>query len=157
MDNQKHIARTIEDAINGTGMAFDVGCPIGQESVLWEQAELININNKAIRLVSRWQWWDLEIEDEDTARAIDEAGVFPSMIYSDFLIQDSSHKFNRGDWVRSTLLTDLHGSIFETRNTLYLLSGSGIRKSVDIKTAFSRRWEGLAGFLEHMIKQKKLS
>lgn len=89
---------------------------------------------KPFCLVRQWIWIDLDMPDSVRDKLISE-GLQPVMIYSHQVVFDSTGRFNPGDWVRSTpLLNFTDGCFFETRNTIYVLLGHGIRKSAELST-----------------------
>ncbi|MDF1622724.1 MAG: hypothetical protein P1V33_04545 [Pseudohongiella nitratireducens] len=88
--------------------------------------------NKPYCVVGQWTWADLMISSEQKQKLADESGVQPSFIYSDYIFQDNAGRYKRGNWVRSTLLVEFHSpAIFCTKNTSYILVGTGSRISVD--------------------------
>ncbi|MDT4869884.1 hypothetical protein FQZ97_1049380 [compost metagenome] len=54
----------------------------------------------------------------------------PAVILADKVVLDSRGRFATGHWERSTLLVEHRdGCLFETRNTRYVLMGTGRRKT----------------------------
>lgn len=59
-------------------------------------------------------------------------GVKPRVLYSGSIIRDEACRFPVGGWVRSTFEVSFsRGCLFETRNTVYVLSGEGRRTTCD--------------------------
>jgi hypothetical protein len=87
-------------------------------------------------LVRQWIWIDLVMPDavlEDLKRS----GRQPVMLYAHEVVSDSQRRFHPGEWVRSTpLVVFSDGCFFQTRNTVYVLLGKGIRKSAELSTVF---------------------
>lgn len=91
-----------------------------------------NAPHKPWCIVKNWIWVDLQMPPHTTVQV---AGNSPVMLYAHYVINDSRGRFNRGDWVRSTpLLTFSEGCLFETRNTVYVLTGEGTRKTAELST-----------------------
>lgn len=85
-------------------------------------------------LVRRWIWIDLDVSAA-VREELEKAGYQPVMLYAHEVVLDSRHRFDPGDWVRSTpLLTFSEGCLFQTRNTVYVLLEHGTRKSVSLST-----------------------
>lgn len=80
-------------------------------------------------LVTDWNWLDLEVLEKDRQK-LEAAGMQPAVILADKVVFDSRGRFDTGSWVRSTLLVKYReGCLFETRNTRYVLMGTGRRKT----------------------------
>ncbi|MFZ5957759.1 DUF6957 family protein [Pseudomonas knackmussii] len=59
-------------------------------------------------------------------------GVKPRVLYSGCIVRDQACRFPTGGWVRSTFeVSFTRGCLFETRNTVYVLSGDGRRATCD--------------------------
>jgi hypothetical protein len=85
-------------------------------------------------IVSDWMLIEIEVTDEfRESLACD--GLQPCVRYASNVL---SHSFNErlaGDWVRSTFQRSFSdGFVFETRNTVYILMGKGLRKNASIQT-----------------------
>ncbi|WP_425518852.1 DUF6957 family protein [Pseudomonas lijiangensis] len=53
-------------------------------------------------------------------------------------IQDIVVRFDRGDWLRSSVFTSFKaGVVFETRNTVYALIGPGHEQPASLEDVFS--------------------
>lgn len=58
--------------------------------------------------------------------------------FAGHLVEDSQHRFQLGDWVRSSRCTALSdGVFFETRNTVYVVLGQGHEQTASFKAIFS--------------------
>ena len=85
-------------------------------------------------LVRDWIWIDLDMPSEVREHLID-TGRQPIMLYAHNVVFDSLKRFDSGDWVRSTPLVNLsEGVFFETKNSVYVLIGHGIRKRAALST-----------------------
>ncbi|MCP3430658.1 DUF6957 family protein [Stutzerimonas stutzeri] len=82
-------------------------------------------------LIRNWIWIDLDLPD--AARdGMSSMQLQPVMLYGDVLI-DSVGRFDEGDWLRSTPLVSFsQGCLFETRDTVYVLLGHGLRKRAEL-------------------------
>lgn len=78
--------------------------------------------NKPVCGVKDWLWLE-ETQAE---------GMPKVKIYSRYVLFDEHRRFQEGYWVFTSLLHSLHKEwyIFETANTVYLLVGDGLRKSI---------------------------
>lgn len=82
-------------------------------------------------LVREWIWIDLDLPD-DVREEMSRMQLQPVMLYGDVLI-DSVGRFDEGDWLRSTPLVSFsQGCLFETRDTVYVLLGHGVRKRAEL-------------------------
>ncbi|WP_430930317.1 DUF6957 family protein [Pseudomonas aeruginosa] len=80
-------------------------------------------------LIANWCWLDLDVPREP-GQLSNDTGDRPALVYSSNVLFDSRHRFPVGGWVRSTLLVRLKDEfVFETRNTRYVLMGSGSRRT----------------------------
>lgn len=83
--------------------------------------------HKPVRIVSDWLWVDSST-DEKLKESLDSMGLTPAFICSLNVIHDDQHAIPSGGYVRTTLLRQFSNNcIFETRNTSYVLIGSGKR------------------------------
>ena len=101
------------------------GC---QLSVL-EAIAFVNLHfpTRAYCLVADWAILDIEVTTRQL-EVITDKGLVPSLLYALTVIQDSKGRFLPGDWVKTTLAVSYsEGCLFETRNTIYVLMGSGRR------------------------------
>ena len=106
------IASVCEDEATGVAVAQEL-CP-----------------GKQYCSVRQWIIVDLDISDTKRALVI-EQGFQPILLYAHSVVTDSARRFSTGDWVRSTLLVALKNSyLFETKNSVYILLGTGSRKTV---------------------------
>lgn len=81
--------------------------------------------------VRQWILVDLDISDDKKA-LITEQGFQPILLYAHTVVTDSARRFSPGDWVRSTLLVDRKSNcLFETQNSVYILLGTGSRKTAE--------------------------
>lgn len=128
---------TLGDLIHGftaQGDKFNAGCETDKIEHYIAVCHSIN-PDKYVCTVKAWQWWDLDV-GEKLAKLFASAGQTPCVIKSDYVIDDQVGRFNKGDWVRSSLLLTFHENcIFETPNTFYLLVGEGTRKSINSNLA----------------------
>ena len=96
-----------------------------------------NFGEYSYCLVRDWTLLELEScgEDYDALRS---RGLEPVLIYARNVVLDSRERFNRGDWVRSTFqLRYEDEGLFFTRNTLYVLLGTGTRQRITLSDLLS--------------------
>jgi hypothetical protein len=88
-------------------------------------------------LVERWTIFNVDVTEEEQDK-IRSAGQLPMVLYAHDVRFDSERRFDVGDWVRSSFAVSFEeGFLFETRNTVYVLKGSGYEKSASLKTVLS--------------------
>lgn len=156
-DKKTEVAQTIEEAVGGPGIPMDI--KYSGEKVTTAKHTVAELKTgKAIRTVSDWQIWDVLFEPVSTEMqaTLKENKIFPVMLYAGFVIDDTSGKFDKGSYIRSSLMQHFNGRIFETKNTIYILSGAGIRKKVDSKIAFSPKWYSLEKKIMEFLLEKNL-
>lgn len=75
--------------------------------------------------ITDWVWVDLEVDGEQRQGFID-TGIHPSFVRTSDIILDEARRPHITNSVRSTALVDFHRNcIFATRNTSYILVGTG--------------------------------
>lgn len=92
---------------------------------------------KGFCVVRQWILIDLTVTPEENEK-LTELGLLPATLYAHEVVLDSKGRFQPGMWVRSNFgLSFTKGCMFETKNTVYLLWGSGHRKKATVGAAFS--------------------
>jgi len=82
----------------------------------------------AFCLVRDWIWVDLDASEDQRLR-LAQTQRQPALVYAHSVIYDSSRRWDVGDFVRTSLLSQFSdGFLFITLNSVYLLLGPGIRK-----------------------------
>jgi len=120
-------------ALLGQGDSFDAGCKEGNTQNMLSKAEVLR-PGKIRRAVRNWQWWDLKLPKNKKL----PRGVLPSIVFANNIIADSSGKYLKRSWIRSSALVEFHEKcIFETKNTFYVLVGEGVRKAVEYRAVVS--------------------
>ncbi len=118
----------------------------GDESPGWQDSEeeLISLAaktfpGKAFCVVKQWILIDLTVTPKEREK-LTKFGLLPATLYAHEVVLDSRGRFQPQMWVRSNFgLSFSQGCMFETKNTVYLLLGSGLRKEASIGTAFSMK------------------
>nr|WP_282582707.1 hypothetical protein [Pseudomonas umsongensis] len=87
-------------------------------------------------LVEKWTVFQVDVTAEQLT-SIHAAGQLPLILFAHNVIFDSERRFDVGDWVRTSMCISLDESVFETRNTVYVLLGAGYEKSVTLKEILS--------------------
>lgn len=104
------------------------------------QAEAEAISRRSWKpycVVREWMLIEIEVTDE-YRESLAGDGLRPCVLYASNVLAHSANKRQVGDWIRSTFqrsLTD--GYVFETRNTLYILTGLGQRKKASLETVMA--------------------
>lgn len=90
--------------------------------------------HKPFCLVRQWLWVDLTMP-ELVREELEHSGRQAVVLYAHSVVLDSQGRFRSGEWVRSTPLVALtEGCFFETANTVYVLLGTGRRKTATAST-----------------------
>lgn len=85
-------------------------------------------------LVRDWIWVTLDVTEEQRLQLV-QTQREPALICAHTVVYDSERRWDVGDFVRTSLLHQLHeGFHFKTLNTLYLLLGPGTRKYAKAET-----------------------
>lgn len=88
-------------------------------------------------LVRDWTIFRIEVTPDELTK-VHAAGQLPLILFAHNVVEDSQGRFQRGDWVRSSMCTNFNdGVVFETRNTGYVLIGPGHEQTASLKTIFS--------------------
>jgi len=104
-----------------------------------EEAELVRVAQQRIPgkpycLIRRWILIDLIGDGVEMPLE----GMPAMVIFAHEVVKDSRARFAPGNWVRTTYaVSQVHPCVFETRSTLYLLLGDGVRKQASLDTVFS--------------------
>lgn len=92
---------------------------------------------KAFCVVRQWILIDLTVTPEEKEK-LTILGLLPATLYAHEVVLDSRGRFQPKMWVRSNFgITFIYGCMFETKNTVYLLSGAGQKKEASMAAAFS--------------------
>jgi len=124
--------------VEQVGDPIDIGCAENNIENSIEYAFQVS-HHKRVRVVKDWQWWDLELNDFH-CEVVDDHGLLPSLIFCRNLVYDSRLFMTMsGGSVRTSLLQKFHNnySLFETKNSHYILCGSGERKTVKPALVFN--------------------
>ena len=119
---------------------------IGDESPGWQSSEeeLISLAakmfpSKAFCVVKQWIFIDLTVNPVEKEKVIG-LGLLPATLFAHEVVFDSRNRFQPGMWVRSNFGRSFtEDCMFETKSTVYLLLGPGLRKEASIGTAFSMK------------------
>jgi hypothetical protein len=118
----------------------------GEEMLGWQgtQDELIALAakafpGKAFCVVRQWILIDLTVNYDEKGKLIG-LGLLPATLFAHEVVLDSRNRFQPTMWVRSNFgVSFTEGCMFETKSTVYLLWGSGLRKEASIGAAFSMK------------------
>lgn len=120
----------ITDALYGADGLCKAGCA---EEEAWKICDelLSSASGRPVRIIRNWIWFDIEVSEEDLEQ-MNKNGFMPSLIYSHYVIHDSSGNFARGYWVctKALPLNSSPSSVVASRNTDYVLVGDGHRRKV---------------------------
>lgn len=118
----------------------------GGEMLGWQgtQDELIALSakafpRKAFCVVRQWILIDLTVNSDEKEK-LSGLGLLPATLFAHEVVLDSKGRFQPQMWVRSNFGKSFtEDCMFETRSTVYLLLGSGLRKNASIGAAFSMK------------------
>ncbi|UCP11701.1 hypothetical protein K5R88_08820 [Pseudomonas sp. MM213] len=118
----------------------------GDESIGWQgsQEDLIAMAakafpDKAFCVVRQWILIDLTVTPDEKEK-LTMLGLLPATLFAHEVVLDSGARFQPNMWVRSNFGKSFtEGCMFETKSTVYLLWGSGLRKEASVGTAFSMK------------------
>lgn len=117
----------------------------GEEILGWQgsQDELIALSEKAfpgkaLCVVKQWILIDLTVTPAEKEK-LTGLGLLPATLFAHEIALDSKGRFQAGMWVRSNFGISSSPYMFETKKTVYLLLGPGLRKEASIGAAFSMR------------------
>ena len=118
----------------------------GEEVAGWQgtQDELIALAaktfpGKAFCVVKQWILIDLTVNPAEKEK-LSRLGLLPATLFAHEIVLDSKGRFQPGMWVRSNFgVFFTEGCMFETKNTVYLLLGPGLRKEASVGAAFSMK------------------
>lgn len=134
--NTQSILDQIDRLVNLEGDPCDFGCNEADVDAMIARAKEL-FPNKPYCIVTSWCWADIS-SDQAFMGAVRELGSEPCFIYADCVLADEIGRIAKGSFVKTSLLVSFHHNcIFSTRNTLYILVGSGTRMTVS-REAFSQ-------------------
>ena len=120
-------------------------CGAGEEVVGWagSQEDLISLAatafpGKAFCVVKQWIFIDLIVTSEEKEK-LTKLGLLPATLFAHEVVLDSKERFQPSMWVRSNFGISSHRYMFETKKTVYLLLGPGLKKEASVGAAFSMR------------------
>lgn len=118
----------------------------GKEMPGWQgtQDELIALSakafpGKAFCVVRQWILIDLTVNSDENEK-LSGLGLLSATLFAHEVVLDSKGRFQPNMWVRSNFgVSFSQGCMFETKSTVYLLWGSGLRKEASVGAAFSMK------------------
>lgn len=118
----------------------------GEQMPGWQgtQDELIELSakafpGKAFCIVRQWILIDLTVNPDEKEK-LTGLGLLSATLYAHEVVFDSRNRFQPSMWVRSNFgISYTEGCMFETKSTVYLLWGSGLRKEASVGAAFSMK------------------
>jgi hypothetical protein len=133
-ENQK--VREIVDFLYGTAPVI-TGTNLSRDEIL---DELRRRNpRKQFCIVKDWVLVELDIPEE-SRQQIEAQGFTPQFVHAHEVIEDSAGRFSSGWWVRTSLqLKYENDGFFETKSTIYVLTGDGRHKKLREDIAYSIR------------------
>ncbi|RQO49134.1 MULTISPECIES: DUF6957 family protein [Pseudomonas] len=97
----------------------------------------LRVPPKAYCLVEEWTIFRADLTPAELMR-VHAADHLPLIMFAHKVVVDSRARFQPGDWVRSSMCTAFDdGVMFETKNTIYVLMGSGHEQTASLKSIFS--------------------
>lgn len=125
--------RDVAELLNGEGesLAGFAGDVAEAEAMV-----ILRPSWKPYCIVRDWMLIEIAVTEE-FRESLAGDGLQPYVLYASNVLSHSCNKRLTGDWVRSTFQRSFDGSVFETRNTVYILLGEGLRKKARIETVMS--------------------
>lgn len=124
----------INDGLMGEGVSL-MGCELELADVLILARQ--HYKWMPLCVVEEWVILDAILTEDELAK-VASAGCQPMFLLAHKVVHDEQRRFEPGEWVRSTIAqTFKDGYLFGTRNTVYVLKGSGYRKSSTLQGIFS--------------------
>lgn len=94
---------------------------------------------KAFCVVRQWILIDLTVTPDEKEK-LTKLGLLPVTLFAHEVVLDSRARFQPNMWLRSNFgVSFTEDYMFETKSTVYLLWGSGLRKEASVGTAFSMK------------------
>jgi hypothetical protein len=124
-----NLIRQTSRLVDGRGDPCDFGCT---EEDLPSKIQLAKamFPEKPYCAVAKWCWGDLDVSP-GMAEEISQAGMQPSFVFANEIVEDEAGRWNKGLSVKTTLLVGFHERcLFVTRNTAYILVETGSRMTV---------------------------
>ncbi|MED5530705.1 MAG: hypothetical protein VYA99_10170 [Pseudomonadota bacterium] len=123
------IVNQITQLISGKGVPCDLGCLETEIDLRITRAKEL-FPGKSYCVVSQWTWADIDVQSKDAAK-FRKSDIKPHFIYADNVVDDEARRWRKGSSVTTTLMVSFNENcIFCTRNTSYILMGTGTRMSV---------------------------
>ncbi len=122
----------VEALLREPGINFEFGC---HESDSQKYIELATQKypHKPYCLAKDWVVWDVEVSDEEK-KEFEANGIQPVVVHVKFVLEDPTGRTVRGDYRISTPLIEMsEPCYFVTHNTVYILEGTGTRKTANAK------------------------
>ena len=124
------VLRQMQEMWDGNDIPCEYGCEASRLDIMIQEAKSL-YPGKPYCVISNWIWIDLDVADELIGE-FKSAGVLPCFVRSGFIMEDEAKRSHLRSSVRSTGLVSFHANcIFVTRNTSYILVGSGSRVLID--------------------------
>ncbi|MFJ5235183.1 DUF6957 family protein [Pseudomonas neuropathica] len=124
----------LQQLLSGQGEIIN-GCDLSaEEAISFVES---HFGQRPFCLVRDWTLLELEPcgTEYDALRTM---GLEPILVYARSVVFDSRERFNPGDWVRSSFhLSHERTGFFFTRNTLYVLLGTGTRQRITLDELLS--------------------
>jgi len=114
---------------NFTRISCDYGIPLC-DAQKWQEKLTLLKDRRPLCIISNWTYWDIKYLKDDIG-TLKERGLLPAAIFSENIMWDERHRWPQGSCVKTTWLKRFeHNCVFHTKNTTYLLVGSGTRCSI---------------------------
>lgn len=127
-ENIQEVGRLLHEP----GSAFEFGC-LDTDSEKFIQLAIERYPGKPYCLVRDWVVWDVGVNDAEL-KQFEADSIKPIFLHAKFVINDQTGRARYGYYRISTPLVEIsEPCFFVTRNTVYILAGSGTRKEVDVK------------------------
>jgi len=133
------LLQKIAEAMDKTGEPIDGGCAMADVAEMILTAK--RIADKPFCVVTEWQIWNIPY-GHSALSELKSHGLKPAVLYAKKVIEDERGRWGPEAQVRTTMLVSMHREcIFESTNSMYILVGPGLKKSVDQLVVVRSRFE----------------
>jgi proteasome assembly chaperone (PAC2) family protein len=124
--------RDVASLLNDPGSFYEFGCH-ERDFEKFIQLSTEKYPGKPYCLVRDWVLWDVKTNDAEM-KMFEENSIKPVIVHARCVIEDQTGRTSYGHYRISTPLVEMiEPCFFVTRNTVYLLAGSGTRKTVNAR------------------------
>ncbi len=130
---RRHVGNLLFDlpfeALKRPGALSELGCSTSGMAAFVKSADTI-ADSRPVMAIEQWQWLEFRYARKELAE-YERIGLKPIYLWSPRVVIDGTGRWRVGDWVLTSELKQLHDNcIFETKSTVYVMAGHGMRKII---------------------------